>query len=80
MEDWKQVIWSDETKIKHIGSDGKRWAWKKAEEGLNDRLVQGTVKFGGDSLMMWDCMTQKGLAWHARLMVGWILTFTDYGG
>ena len=24
VEDWKQVIWSDETKIKHIGSDGKR--------------------------------------------------------
>ena len=47
VKDWKQVIWSDETKINHIGSDGKRWVWKKTGEGLSDRLVRGTVKFGG---------------------------------
>ena len=52
VEDWKQVIWSDETKINHIGSDEKRWAWKKAGEGLSDRLIQEIVKFGGGSLMM----------------------------
>ena len=52
VEDWKQVIWSDETKINHIGSDGKRWAWKKAGQDLSNRLVQETVKFGGGSLMM----------------------------
>ena len=46
IEDWKQVIWSDETKINHIESDGKKWAWKKAGEELSNRLVEGTVKFG----------------------------------
>ena len=25
-------------------------------EGLSGRLVQGTVKFGGGSLMIWGCM------------------------
>ena len=25
--------------------------------GLSDRLVEGTNKFGGGSLMMWGCMT-----------------------
>ena len=25
VEDWKRVIWSDETKINHLGSDG--WEW-----------------------------------------------------
>src|SRR3979490_1620253 len=25
VEDWKRVIWSDETKINRIGSDGKQW-------------------------------------------------------
>ena len=39
VEDWKWIIWSDETKINCIGSDGKRWAWKKAGKGLSDRLV-----------------------------------------
>ena len=41
MEDWKKVIWSDETKVNHLGSDGHEWAWKGAGEGLNDRLVEG---------------------------------------
>ena len=53
MDDWKRVIWSDETKINYLGSDGHKWAWKKAGEGLSNRLVEGTVKFGGGSVMMW---------------------------
>ena len=39
VEDWKRVIWSDETKINRLGSDGRKWVWKKPGEGLNDRLV-----------------------------------------
>ena len=27
---------------------------------MSDRLVHGTVKFGGDSLMMWGCMFWEG--------------------
>ena len=47
VNDWKKVIWSD----------GCKWAWKKTGEGLSDRLVEETLKFGGDSMMMWGCMT-----------------------
>ena len=36
VEDWKRVIWSDETKINHMGSDGKSWAWKRKGEHLSD--------------------------------------------
>ena len=25
IEDWKKAIWSDETKINHLGSDGHKW-------------------------------------------------------
>ena len=28
VEDWKRVIWSDETKINRFGSDGRQWVWK----------------------------------------------------
>ena len=56
VEDWKKVVWSDETKINRLGSDGRKWAWKKPGEGLSDRLVQGTMKFGGGSVMVWGCM------------------------
>jgi hypothetical protein len=57
VEDWKRVIWLDETKINRFGLDGRQWAWKKKGERLSDRLVQPTVKFRGGSLMMWGCIS-----------------------
>jgi hypothetical protein len=44
-----------------LGSDGKKWAWKKAGEKLSDRLVEGTLKFGGGSIIVWECMTWDGV-------------------
>ena len=67
VDDWKRVVWSDETKINRLGSDGRKWAWKKAGEGLSDRLVQGTVKFGGGSVMIWGCMLWKGVGYATRI-------------
>ena len=67
VEDWKQVIWSDETKINRFGSDGKTWVWKKHQETLSDRLVQGTLKFGGGSLMMWGCMSWEGVGYATKI-------------
>lgn len=61
VEDWKRVIWSDETKINRIASDGRQWVWKKAGEGLTEREVQGTVKFGGGNIMVWGCMGWEGV-------------------
>ena len=57
MDDWKRVWWSDETKINYLGSDGRTYVWKEAGEGLSDRMVEGTVKFGVGNLMMWGCMS-----------------------
>ena len=61
MEDWKRVIWSYETNINRIGSDGKQWVWKQVGEGLIEREVQGTVKFGGGNSMVWGCMGWNGV-------------------
>ena len=43
LADWKRVIWSDKTKINCLGSDGKKWLWKRAGEGLSDRLVEESL-------------------------------------
>lgn len=60
--DWKQVIWSDETKVNLFGSDGRRWTWKKKKgTGLADRQVIPTKKFGGGNLMVWGCITWNGV-------------------
>lgn len=68
LEDWKKVVWLDETKINHPGSDGKKCVWKKKGEGLSNRLVEGTMKLGGGSAMLWDVSCGKGCAYHARLI------------
>src|SRR5215212_3334475 len=68
IDDWKRVIWSDETKINLLGSDGRQWIWKKSDGGrLKDQQIQGTVKFGGGSLMFWGCMTSKGIGYGCRI-------------
>ena len=67
IDDWKRVFWSDETKINRLGSDGRQWVWKKNGEGLSDRLVKGTKKFGGGSLMMWGCMTWEGAGYACEI-------------
>ena len=45
IEDWMKVWWSDETKINHLGSNGRKYVWKDVGEGLSDGVVEGTVKF-----------------------------------
>lgn len=60
-DDWKQVIWSDESKINRLGSDGIKYTWKKKGEGLLDREIIGTKKFGGGNIMVWGCMGWEGV-------------------
>jgi transposase len=68
VDDWKQVIWSDETKINRLGSDGRKWIWKKkGDNRLTDRHIQGTVKFGGGNLMIWGCMSAEGVGYACRI-------------
>jgi len=61
VEDWKRIIWSDETKINKFGSDGRQWVWKQKGQGLIQREVQGTVKHGGGNIMVWGCMGWNGV-------------------
>ena len=61
------MIWSDETKINRLGSDGRKWAWKKPGEGLSERLVESTVKFGGGSVMVWGCMLWEGVGFACKI-------------
>lgn len=61
IEDWKLVIWSDETKIMRYCSDGNRYSWiPKDSKGIASR-VQPTLKFGGGSIMIWGCMNYWGV-------------------
>jgi len=65
--DWKRVIFSDETKINRFGSDGRRWTWFRDGESLKRGNVKQTVKGGGGSLMLWGCITCKGVGYLADI-------------
>jgi hypothetical protein len=67
LEDWKKVVWPDETKINRLGSDRRKWVWKKAGKPLSDRLVERTLKFGGGSLMVWGCMLWDGVGYTCKI-------------
>ena len=67
VEDWKRVIWSDETKINRLGSDGRKWVWKKPGEALSGRIIEPTLKFGGGSLMIWGCFTWNGVGYACKI-------------
>ncbi|KAI1004513.1 hypothetical protein K3495_g3698 [Podosphaera aphanis] len=60
IEDWKKVVWSDETKINRICSDEINYTWQKDKQLPNDSNTIQTVKSGGGNVMIWACMTWSG--------------------
>jgi len=70
VDDWKRVLWTDETKINRRGSGGKHWVWKPLRVDEQARLVEETLKHGGGSLMMWRCMHWEGTEYISRIEEG----------
>lgn len=70
VDDWKRVIFSDETKINLWNSDGIQYCLRKDGTPLQPFHVQQTVKHGGGSLMFWGCMTYRGLGYGCQVYGG----------
>ncbi|KAI1004026.1 hypothetical protein K3495_g4183 [Podosphaera aphanis] len=66
IEDWKRVIWSDETKINRLNSDGIKYAWSRNPSSYPAEVVEETLKFGGACVMMWGCMSWFGAGGMSR--------------
>jgi hypothetical protein len=60
VNNWKRMIWSEETEINRFCSDGCSWYWKRDEVGLQSHHVKQTIEYGGGSIMVWGCMTVHG--------------------
>ncbi|KAG1536583.1 hypothetical protein G6F49_012954 [Rhizopus delemar] len=73
VDDWKKVIFSDETKINIFGPDSNPYTWKEDGAVSRPHHVKQTVRYGGGSLMMWGCMAAKGVGYACQI-------FDDYYG
>jgi hypothetical protein len=64
VEDFKRVLWSDETKINQIGSDGRVYVWKERGEPISNRTTTPTVKHGG-GITSWYGVVWGGIRWES---------------
>ena len=50
---WKKIVWSDESNFNIFHSDGRTFIRCRLSEEFNEDCIQGTVKHGGSSVMVW---------------------------
>lgn len=60
LEDWKCVVFSDESKFNRICSDGVKYQWDDLPGRITPRTVRGTVNFNGGNVKVWSCMSWYG--------------------
>lgn len=61
VDDWKRVLWTDESKFMLFGSDGIVRVWRKPGEQMNPLCLRKTVKHGGGCIMVWGSMAWNGV-------------------
>jgi transposase/RNAse (barnase) inhibitor barstar len=62
VDDWKNVMFSDETTISRVGSFGKKFYYcTKEHKRLQPHQVKETKQSGGGKIMVWGCMTYRGV-------------------
>ena len=54
-EEWKSVLWTDESKFEIFGSHRRVYVRRRKGERMSAACVVPTVKHGGGSVMVWGC-------------------------
>lgn len=60
IEQWKRVLWSDETKISVFQNDGPQHVWRRVGEADAPECTVATTKHPL-SVMIWGCMAASGV-------------------
>lgn len=54
-EDWRKVLWTDESKFVVFGSKRRTYVRRKSTEKFHPQCVKPTLKHGGGSVLVWGC-------------------------
>jgi len=60
-DDWKKVLWSDESKFNLCNSDGIRYIRRPVNARFDPRYTAGTVKHKGGNIMVWGAFSLSGI-------------------
>lgn len=61
LDQWKSVVWSDESRFMVAGNDGGIRVVRKEGERYLDQHILHTYKFGKGSVMVWGCFWAGGI-------------------
>lgn len=70
LEQWKKVIWSDESSFTLFPTAGRVYVWRTPKQAYDQDCLQPTVKHGGGSVMVW-----AAISWYS---VGPIVTLQGH--
>uniref|UniRef100_A0A8C4NIR9 Transposase n=1 Tax=Eptatretus burgeri TaxID=7764 RepID=A0A8C4NIR9_EPTBU len=62
---WKNVLWTDESKVELFGLNEKHYVWQKPNTAFQHKNLIPTMKCGGGSIMVWGCFAVSGSRWLA---------------
>ena len=57
LEQWKLVLWRDESRLTLFRSHGHVWVWQLSTEWLLPECIVPIRQFGADGVMGWGCFS-----------------------
>lgn len=60
-QEWKRILFTDETKINRLGSDGKQYVRRPPKCEYNPNYTTITLKHGGGNVVIWGCFSWRGV-------------------